>query len=114
MLSLKKMLTKILEQLGQSFAFNRLAEEISSGDDLNDYMTPGMARSASGTISASLVHAPWTSGGFLLITMYTASTSAKIQVLFPVAVSAGNGIFVRTYRNSTWDAWLKIALTEVS
>ena len=114
MLSLKKMLTKILEQLGQSFAFNRLAEEISSGDDLNDYMTPGMARSTSGTISASLSNVPWTSGGFLLLTMYTTSASARIQFLFPVSAATGNGLFMRTYRNSTWDAWLKIALTEVS
>ena len=114
MLSLKKLLTKILEQLGQSFAFNRLAAVIGSGADLNSYTTPGIARSTSSTVSASLLHAPWTSGGFLLITMYTASTSTKIQVLFPVAVSTGNGIFVRTYRNSAWDAWVKIALTEVS
>jgi len=113
MLSLKKMLTKILEQLGQSFAFNRLAAVIDSGADLNSYTTPGIARSTSGTISASLVHAPWTSGGFLLMTMYATNTSTKIQFLFPVSLSANNGIFARTYRNSAWDAWVKIALTEV-
>lgn len=114
MLSLKKMLTKILEQLGQSFAFNRLAAVIDSGADLNSYTTPGLARSTSGTISASLSNVPWTSGGFLLMTMYTTSTSTKIQIFFPVSLSTSNGIFVRTYRNSAWDAWVKIALTEVS
>jgi hypothetical protein len=114
MLSRKKMLTKILEQLGQSFAFNKTGTAISSGDNLNNYLTPGIAKSTSGTISASLTNVPWTSGGFLLLTMYTASTTSRIQFLFPIALSTGNGIFVRTYRNSAWDAWLKIALTEVS
>lgn len=114
MLSLKKMLTKILEQLGQSFAFNKTGAAILSGDNLNNYLTPGIARSTSGAISASLSNVPWTSGGFLLITMYTTSTSARVQILFPISLSTGNGIFVRSYRNSAWDAWLKIALTEVS
>lgn len=93
------------------FAFDKTGTAISSGDDLNDYLTPGIARSTSGTISASLSNVPWTSGGFLLLTMYTVNTASRIQFLFPIALSIGNGIFVRTYRNSAWDAWLKIALT---
>ena len=113
MLSLKKILTKILEQLGQSFAFNRTGATISSGDDLNDYITPGIFRSANGTITASLSHTPLTSGGFMLITMYTTSTTAMVQIIFPISLTAGNGIFVRTYRSGTWDAWMKIALTAV-
>ena len=114
MISMKKILTLLTEQMAQVFSFNKLATAIPSGSDLNSYTTPGLARSTSGTVSASLSNTPYTTGGFLLITVYSSGAGGRIQILFPVYLATTNGIFIRTYRNSNaWDSWLKISLTAV-
>lgn len=78
-----------------------------TGDDLNNYTTPGRYYSNSAAISGSLLHCPYTSGGFTLDVSYNASSAYLWQKIR----SRGSGaVCYRTCSDSTWNDW-KTVLT---
>lgn len=83
-----------------------LGEEISSGADLDNYMTPGSYYSPSATVSASLSHVPSTSSGFRLEVKTTITSTRLIQVAY-YNLSAVV-IFVRAYTQDGWGDWERL------
>ena len=81
---------------------------ISSGDDLNTYLTPGVYRCNSSAISQSLVNgSPYTGSGFRLIVSGNSSTTGIIQIAFYNATS--NYVYYRIQSNSgTWSEWANL------
>lgn len=84
--------------------------EIPSNANLNNYTTPGTYRSPSGTVSATLSNAPYTTTGFKLEVFNTTSSS---QIIQEIKCNAGSA---RTYRrqasssNGVWtfNNWYKV------
>ena len=75
---------------------------IQSGDDLNDYTTPGIYRSTSSGITATLLNIPEIfSSGFSML-VFNMSLAANTQVIF-----AGNNMYMRFANTSEWQAWFK-------
>lgn len=84
---------------------------IKSGDDLNNYSTPGHYYSSSATISGTLAHCPYTTAGFSLDVSYNASSAYLWQEIR----SRGNGaIHFRTCSDGTWNPWQKVTTTTVN
>ena len=81
---------------------------ISSGDDLNTYLTPGVYRCNSSSISQSLLNgSPYTGAGFRLIVSGNSSTTGIIQIAFYNATS--NYVYYRIQNNSgTWSEWANL------
>ncbi|HAG12547.1 MAG TPA: hypothetical protein DCG49_01650, partial [Ruminococcus sp.] len=68
-----------------NWVYGTTPNTINSGDDLNDYYTPGTYRAGSGSIAATLYNCP-TASGFRLEVVSTISTVAsgyQIQRLYP-------------------------------
>lgn len=77
-------------------------EAIPSGADLNSYTSPGVYRSTSASVSATLVNTPYTGTGFRLEVFNTTSANQIMQEIKANSASA------RTYRrigNYTGGAW---------
>lgn len=82
---------------------------IQSGDDLNDYTTPGIYRSTSSSITASLLNIPEIFGlGFAML-VFNMSLATNVQVIF-----AGDKIYMRFSNTSGWQTWFKYSGTIIS
>lgn len=82
-------------------------KRIQSGDNLNDYRTPGIYCSISSTVSNTLLNMPETlSAGFSLLVLQF-STGTVIQVIFKGTTS--NAIYTRSITSSGWQSWYKYA-----
>lgn len=81
---------------------------IKSGEDLNNYTTPGHYCSGSAAISGTLAHCPYTTAGFSLDVSYNASSAYLWQEI----KTRGNGaIHFRTCSEGTWNPWQKVTTT---
>lgn len=82
---------------------------INSGDDLNDYTTPGIYRSTSSSNTASLLNIPeiFDSGFSMLV--FNMSLAANVQVIF-----AGNNMYMRPSNIGVWKSWFKYSGTNIS
>lgn len=89
---------------------------INSGDDLNDYYTPGTYRAASGSIAETLYNCPTASGFRLEVvsTISAATSGYQIQRLYP---NNSNGEFFMRRRlgaaSGNWGDWFRFAGTVV-
>lgn len=82
---------------------------IRSGDDLNDYKTPGIYRATSSGVTATLLNMPEIfSSGFTML-VFNMSITANIQVIF-----AGDKIYMRFSNTSGWQTWFKYSGTIIS
>lgn len=84
---------------------------IQSGDDLNDYTTPGIYYSATATITASLLNMPeiFASGFSMLIAPISTNNS---QIIFPGGL--GGDIYTRSAVSTGWQSWYKFEGTRIS
>lgn len=82
---------------------------IQSGDDLNDYTMPGIYRSTSSRITASLLNIPEIiSSGFTML-VFNMATTTYVQVIF-----AGDKIYTRLSNTGGWLNWFKYSGTLIS
>lgn len=82
---------------------------MSSGDDLNDYTTPGAYRCATAAIAGSLLNiTPYKYAGFRLIVSSTSTANGVLQ--FVIFNSVRNHLYFRI-RNDTgdWSAWVNLS-----
>lgn len=82
---------------------------INSGDDLNDYTTPGIYRSTSSSTTASLLNIPeiFNSGFSMLV--FNMSLATNVQVIF-----AGDNMYMRTSNIGVWKSWFKYSGAVIS
>ena len=83
--------------------------EIQSGDDLNDYTMPGIYRSTSSSITASLLNMPEIFGSGFAMIVFIMSSSTNVQVIF-----AGNNMYMRFSNSGGWQSWYKFTGTVIS
>lgn len=77
---------------------------INSGDDLNDYTTPGIYKSQFSTQTATILNLPETiQSGFILL-VFSASQTGRIQLIFPTA--GGIKMYYRGSTTQGWQPWL--------
>lgn len=82
---------------------------IQSGDDLNDYTTPGIYRSTVSSITASLLNIPEIfSSGFSML-VFNMLLATNVQVIF-----AGNNMYMRISNTGGWQSWYKFTGTVIS
>lgn len=82
---------------------------ILSGDDLNDYTTPGIYRATSSGVTATLLNMPEIfSSGFTML-VFNMSITTNIQVIF-----AGDKIYMRFSNAGGWQTWFKYSGTIIS
>lgn len=83
--------------------------KIQSGDDLNDYTMPGIYKSTSSSITASLLNIPEIfSSGFTML-VFNMTTTNYVQVIF-----AGDKIYTRLSNTGGWLYWFKYSGTLIS
>mgnify|MGYP001852381733 CR=1 FL=1 len=84
---------------------------INSGDDLNDYILPGIYYSGSSSITTSLLNIPETfSAGFSMLVL-PISTTMRIQIIY--RGGSENSMYVRPFIND-WGSWSKYIGTVIS
>lgn len=84
-----------------AFQVDGIGVSISSGENLDDYKTPGKYSVGSSTIAASLTNPPTTSTGFSMVVMDNYVDGRVIQI----AVSNTNSIYERYFNGNSWSAW---------
>ena len=82
---------------------------IQSGDDLNDYTTPGIYRSTSSSITASLLNIPETFVSGFTMLVFNMATTTYVQAIF-----AGDRIYMRLSNTNGWLNWFKYSGTLIS
>lgn len=99
-----------------NWVYGTTPNTIASGDDLNDYYTPGTYRAATAAIAGSLLNCP-TSSGFRLEVVSTIAAAAsgyQIQRLYP---NNSDGEFFMRRRlgaaSGNWGDWYRFAGTVV-
>lgn len=86
-----------------------VGKAINSGDDLNDYTTPGIYRSDTSSITASLLNIPEIfSSGFSML-VFNMLLVTNVQVIF-----AGNNMYMRRSNTGGWQSWYKYTGTVIS
>lgn len=87
---------------------------ITSGDNLNDYITPGAYIAPTTSIAASLTNAPpYTATGFRLIVSYNSHSTSTVQ--FAIFNAANPYIYFRMRTGaSAWNNWVKVLTTPLS
>lgn len=84
---------------------------IQSGDDMNDYTTPGIYYSISMTISSTLLNLPETFGSGFSMLVFSLNAN-NIQVIY---LGGGGGtIYTRSSTSSGWSSWYKFSGTVIS
>ena len=88
---------------------------INSGDDLNDYITPGIYYSENSAITESLLNMPeyFTSGFSLDIKSLNSGGSIQ-TITYTSASNAGSIIYTRRRSGSLWSNWYKFEGTLIS
>lgn len=86
-------------------------QEIESGDDLNDYRTPGTYVCRNGTISASVANLPFTGSGFILYVVSAYALSVSQTTVMQIAIDAGgrNIVCIRRVDDEGATQWTQIA-----
>ena len=84
---------------------------INSGDDLNDYTTPGIYNSNTSAVTASLLNMPEIFGSGFLMLVLPISSASSVQVIY--AGGGGGTIYTRSSNTSGWQAWYKYSGTEI-
>ena len=79
---------------------------IPSNEDLNNYVTPGVYKSDSGTVSGTLTNTPHTATGFKLKVEYLGASSYLRQTILPRTTC---NYYVRYCTNGTWGNWQKFS-----
>lgn len=87
----------------QAFDLGIPAAEIASGDDLNNYNTPGAYACTSNSIAPNVLHCP-TSKAFKMIVMYTLTSSYMMQIIYDYK---GEAMWQRFYNGSWSSTWNK-------
>jgi len=82
--------------------YDSVGIEIANGDDLNDYTTPGVYCSPSGTVTASLSNCPVTGWNFRLDVRLTSGDGFLTQTITSSGYSC---IYTRQLHSGTWSAW---------
>ena len=81
---------------------------LNSGDDLNDYKTPGIYRSTSSAITKTLKNIPEIfETGFAMIVFYMANQT-NVQVIF-----SGMNIYMRGSNSFGWQNWYKCNISAI-
>ena len=81
---------------------------IPQNSDLNNYTTPGVFYSQTGTISATLSNTPVTNAAFKMIVEYLHNTSRIRQTIY--VNNTTSDTYVRTFSSSqSWGEWMKMA-----
>ena len=86
-------------------------QEITAGDDLNDYITPGTYVCRNGTISASVANLPFTGSGFILYVISAYALSVSQTTVMQIAIDAGgrNIVCIRRVDSEGATQWAQIA-----
>lgn len=81
---------------------------IASGDDLDNYKTPGMYLSGTASVSSSLANCPFTSGGLILQVAQGSASSTGSHLLQTIYPNIGTGItFTRRWYSGAWNEWYR-------
>ena len=81
---------------------------ITSGADLNDFMTPGHYSANTGAVAGSLTNCP-TSVNFSLFVIYRTNTPLVSQII----IASTNAIYARYKSSTTWSSWYRFTGTAV-
>ena len=86
-------------------------QEITAGDDLNDYRTPGTYVCRNGTISASVANLPFTGSGFILYVISAYALSVSQTTVMQIAIDAGgrNIVCIRRVDDEGAAEWTQVA-----
>lgn len=98
-------------QQSYDFIFG-LGTELKSNDDLNNYNKVGKIYAATGAIAATISNTPWTSSGFVVITIPLLTTKTFMQFLLPS--SFGGKWYRRRYTQGVWSAWIEYDGTQIT
>ena len=79
---------------------------IESGDDLDDYTTPGSYYAKDGTIAGSLSHTPITGGNFRLEVLSGGLVTYSNYIMQFCWSTTTNAVYTRR-KHSTWSAWAR-------
>lgn len=85
---------------------------IQSGDDLNDYTTPGRYNSTQASVTSTLLNIPENFASGFTMTVYRTYGDNVIQVIF--RGGASNAIYTRAKTNAGWQSWYKYNGTQIS
>lgn len=86
---------------------------IQSGDDINNYTTPGIYRSSSSNITATLLNMPEMFGSGFSLLVLPISTVMNIQIILPSA--NGSRFYYRGSTTSGWnESWYQYTGTQIS
>lgn len=86
---------------------------IQSGDDINNYTTPGIYRSTSSNITATLLNMPEMFGSGFSLLVLPISTVMNIQIILPSA--NGSRFYYRGSTTSGWnESWYQYIGTQIS
>ena len=95
-----------LDELNGKNAFIGIV--LNSGDDLNDYKTPGIYRSTSSAMTKTLKNIPEIfEAGFAMIVFYM-SNQSNLQIIFSI-----NNIYIRGSNSSGWNNWYKCNISAI-
>ena len=81
-----------------------IPKAISSGDDLNNYLTNGRYHAFAAIVSKSLLNNPISSQDNGVILDVIKETSSALQILYGTALG---GLFTRRYANGGWSDWVE-------
>lgn len=84
------------------------AIQIVSGDDLNNFKTPGIYICPSGSVAASLVNPPMTGSGFKLVVM----AGYILERVTQYVTTNTNQTLYRKYTGSAWTSWATLYTTD--
>ena len=82
---------------------------IKSGDDLNDYITPGIYYSSSSGVSGTLINIPdenAKTSGFSLLVLPTSEPNGTVSQTI-IRGSLSSTIYTRSKNSSGWQPWYK-------
>lgn len=85
---------------------------IPSGDDLNDYKTPGNYTCASAAVAGGIANVPVVAAFRMVVMRVVGGTTSGryYQLLFPNVANSSPRIFIRRY-TGTWSTWQVISPT---
>lgn len=86
--------------------------EINSGDDLNDYRTPGRYNSTQASVTSTLLNIPENFASGFTMAVYRTYGDNVIQVIF--RGGASSAIYTRAKTNAGWQSWYKYNGTQIS
>lgn len=80
-------------------------EPLVSGQNLNEFMTPGVWYAQNSAVAAAVTNSPVTSTGYKLVVMNT-TVGRVMQVVFQNYTAAH--VYLRWHNGTAWQAWKTI------